>query len=57
MPDNEILIKIIQDNFNNFRQDMNNRFDKFEKKIEKKINTFNQKLKIGNFKKYLKSNI
>jgi len=35
VPDNEILIKIIQDNFNNFRQDMNNRFDKFEKKIEK----------------------
>ena len=34
MPDNEILIKIIQDNFNNFRQDMNNRFDKFEEKLE-----------------------
>jgi len=35
VPDNEILIKIIQDNFNNFRQDMNDRFDRFENKIEK----------------------
>lgn len=33
--DNEVLVKMIQDNFNNLRQDMNNRFDRFEKKFEK----------------------
>lgn len=37
MPDNEILIKIIQDNFNHLREDMNQKLNRIDNKLDELV--------------------
>lgn len=55
MPDNEVLVKMIQDNFNHLREDMNHRLDRIDSKFDKMETKLNEVITIEDCKKNRKS--
>lgn len=55
MSDNEVLVKMIQDNFNHLRQDMNHRLDRIDKKFDSIESKLNEVVTIEDCKKNRKS--